>query len=106
MTSCAAIFRRSGDIFLRVNRPFSDWAAGFSSATFSVARAGVGADAGGDLRFCAAVTASFLVTRFLVPDGNDPARDRFADGWNFHFDAHEGVTLCAKEARGRTATTG
>jgi hypothetical protein len=23
-----------------------------------------------------------------VPDGNDSARDRFANGWNFYFDAH------------------
>ena len=30
MTSCAAILRRSGDIFLRVNRPLSDCGAGFS----------------------------------------------------------------------------
>ena len=40
-----------------------------------------------------------VFARFLVPDGNDAAGDRFADRRNFDFDAHEGVTLCAIEVQ-------
>src|SRR6266550_1762298 len=36
------------------------------------------------------------VAGFLVPDGNDTARDRFADCGNFHFDRHQ-----LGEGRGR-----
>ena len=37
-----------------------------------------------------------------MPDGNHPARNRFADRRNFNFDAHQCRTVCAKQARGRT----
>jgi hypothetical protein len=37
-----------------------------------------------------------------MPDGHDPAGNRFANRRNFHFSAHEGVTLCAIEVGGRT----
>jgi hypothetical protein len=37
-----------------------------------------------------------------MPDGNHPARNRFANRRNFNFDAHQRRTVCAKQARGRT----
>lgn len=37
-----------------------------------------------------------------MPDGNHPARNRFADRGDFNFDAHQCRTVCAKQARGRT----
>ncbi len=67
MTSCAAILRRSGDIFLRVNRSFSDEGAGFSSARSPAAASGADDGSGTASRFCAAANASPLVSRPSLP---------------------------------------
>ncbi len=67
MTSCAAILRRSGDIFLRVNRSFSDEGAGFSSARSPAVASGADDGFGAASRFCAAANASPLVSRPSLP---------------------------------------
>ena len=65
MTSWAAIFRRNGDIFFRVNRSVPGAPAGFSSARLSTAF-GAGASAAA-CRLCAALSASAFVTRPPFP---------------------------------------